>query len=128
MRIERYEWAVFVQKLNNRDFDATSVGWSLGYSGDPYQLWHSSQIKEGSNFCSFKHAEADRLIEAARLELDENRRTKLYHRFNEILHHEQPYTFMFCNPALVAVSKRFDGVKVHTMGLNYIEWKVKKAP
>ncbi|MCX7678804.1 MAG: peptide-binding protein [Spirochaetes bacterium] len=127
MHIERYEWAVFVQKLNNRDFDATSVGWSLGYSGDPYQLWHSSQIKEGSNFCSFKNEEADRLIEAARLELDENRRIKLYHRFNRILHHEQPYTFMFCNPALVAVSKRFDNVKVHTMGLNYIEWKVKRA-
>lgn len=128
MHIERYEWAVFVQKLNNRDFEATSVGWSLGYSGDPYQLWHSSQIKDGSNFCAFKNAEADRLIEAARLELDERRRVKLYHRFNQILHHEQPYTFMFCNPALVAVSKRFDNVKIHTMGLNYIEWKVKKSP
>ncbi|MBP7583021.1 MAG: peptide-binding protein [Spirochaetes bacterium] len=128
MKLNRYEWAVFVQKLNERDFDATSVGWSLGYSGDPYQLWHSSQIKDGSNFCSFRNAEADRLIEAARLELDEARRVAMYHRFNEILHREQPYTFMFCNPSLAAVSKRFDNVKVHTKGLNYLEWKVKARP
>ncbi len=127
MRINRYEWAVFVQKLNDRDFDATSVGWSLGYSGDPYQLWHSSQIKEGSNFCAFSGPEADRLIEAARVEFNEARRVDLYHRFNEILHREQPYTFMFCNPSLVAVSKRFSNVKVHTMGLNYLEWKVEGA-
>jgi peptide/nickel transport system substrate-binding protein len=128
MKINRYEWAVFVQKLNERDFDATSVGWSLGYSGDPYQLWHSTQVGEGSNFCSFKNAEADRLIEAARLEFNEERRVAMYHRFNEILHHEQPYTFMFCNPAMAAVSRRFDNVKVHTKGLNYLEWKVKVRP
>ncbi len=125
MKLNRYEWAVFVQKLNERDFDATSVGWSLGYSGDPYQLWHSSQIKEGSNFCAFRNAEADRLIEAARVEFNEERRIAMYHRFNEIVHHEQPYTFMFCNPAMAAVSRRFDNVKVHTKGLNYLEWKVK---
>lgn len=128
MKINRYEWAVFVQKLNDRDFDATSVGWSLGYSGDPYQLWHSTQIKEGSNFCSFRNAEVDRLIEAARMEFNEERRVAMYHRFNEILHQEQPYTFMFCNPALAAVSRRFDNVKVHTKGLNYLEWKVKARP
>ncbi len=33
---------------------------------------------------------------------------------------------MFTTPALVAVSRRFDNVKVHTMGLDFEEWKVKK--
>lgn len=124
MNINRYEWAVFVKKLNERDFDAVSLSWSLGYSGDPYQLWHSSQAGEGSNFCSFKSAEADRIIERARVEFNEDRRVALYRRFNRIVHEEQPYTFLFCNPSLVVASRRFGNVKVHTKGLNITEWTV----
>ncbi len=125
MNINRYEWAVFVKKLDERDFDAVTLGWSLGYSGDPYQLWHSSQIKEGSNFCAFSSAEADRIIEQARVEFNDDRRARLYHRFNRIVHEEQPYTFMFCSPSLVVVNKRFDNVKVHRKGLFIPEWNVR---
>jgi peptide/nickel transport system substrate-binding protein len=125
MNINRYEWAVFVKKLDERDFDAVTLGWSLGYSGDPYQLWHSSQIKEGSNFCAFSSAEADRIIEQARVEFNDDRRARLYHRFNRIVHEEQPYTFMFCSPSLVVVNKRFDNVKVHRKGLFIPGWNVR---
>ncbi len=123
MNIERYEWAVFVDRLNKHNFDAVTLSWSLGYSGDPYQLWHSSQVAAGSNFCSFKNARADAIIESARVNFDEGSRNVLYHEFNRILHDEQPYTFLFCNPSLVAVSRRFSNVKVHTRGMNYLEWK-----
>ena len=122
--INRYEWAVFLSKIQSHDFDAVPLAWSLGYSGDPYQLWHSSMIKQGSNYCAFSNAEADRLIEAARMEFDANKRNKMYHRFHEILHEEQPYTFLFCNPELVVVSKRFQNVNVHLMGLEIVEWQV----
>jgi len=125
MNINRYEWAVFVNKLNSRDFEAVTLSWSLGYGGDPYQLWHSSQTERGSNFCNFSNREADAIIEAARMEFNEDRRTRMYHRFHEIIHEEQPYTFLYSTPALVAVSRRFDNVKVHKRGLNYLEWKVK---
>ncbi|HQP47275.1 MAG TPA: peptide-binding protein [Spirochaetota bacterium] len=127
MNINRYEWAVFVKKLTEKDFDAVTLAWSLGYSGDPYQLWHSSQINEGSNYCGFLNAESDRIIEKARVEFDDKKRVQLFRRFNHILHDEQPYTFMFCNPSLVVVSRNFDNVKVHTMGLNITEWKVRKG-
>ena len=124
MSINRYEWAVFVQKLNQRDFDAVTLAWSLSWEEDPYQLWHSSQIVGGSNFCGFSNREADDIIVRARAEFDENRRVRLFHRFHRILHEEQPYTFLFCSPSQVVVSKRFNNVKVHTRGLNTREWKV----
>jgi peptide/nickel transport system substrate-binding protein len=126
MLINKFEWAVFVQNLHKRDFEAVMLAWSLGYNDDPYQLWHSSQIPQGSNYCSFNSPESDRLIETARKEFDAEKRYKLYRRMGVILHEEQPYTFMFTNPALVVVSRRFENVKVHTAGLEYLEWKVKK--
>lgn len=125
MNIMKYEWAVFIEKIQKRQFDAVSLGWSLGYNSDPYQLWHSSQAQSGSNFTSFKNAEVDRLIESARSEFNESARIAMYHRIHEILHYEQPYTFLYCSPAMEAVSKRFDNVKVHVRGLNYHEWTVR---
>ncbi|HOM88930.1 MAG TPA: peptide-binding protein, partial [Spirochaetota bacterium] len=124
MDINRYEWSVFVNKIDKRDFDAVTLGWSLSWEGDPYQLWHSSEVKAGSNFCYFINREADEIIEKARKEFDVNKRIALYRRFHEIIHDEQPYTFLYCTPALVAVSKRFTNVIVHKRGLNYVEWKV----
>ena len=100
------------------------MGWSLSWESDPYQLWHSSQIDKGSNFVGFRSEEADRIIETARQEFDLEKRIPLYHRFHEILHEEQPYTFLFTAEALVAVSRRFENVNVFPMGLYPLEWWV----
>ncbi|SFN06513.1 ABC transporter substrate-binding protein [Thermodesulforhabdus norvegica] len=124
MHIRRLEWAVFIQKIQSRDFDACTLGWSLGWESDPYQVWHSSQAEQGSNFVGFRNDEADLIIEKARREFDPERRRRLYHRFHEILHEEQPYTFLFTMKALVAVHKRFQDVYVYPMGLNPLEWWV----
>ncbi len=128
MSIQRLEWAVFLQKINDDDFDACTLGWALGWENDPYQIWDSSQaVKGGSNFVGFKNAEADQLIMAARKEFDPEKRRKMYYRLQEIIHEEQPYTFLFTTKALVAVSKRFQNVVVYPMGLAPLYWWVPKA-
>ncbi len=127
MEIDRFEWAVFLDKIQSRNFDATALGWSdPDFQDDPYQIWHSSQIQSGSNYIGFSNKEADQIIETARKEFDENKRIKMYHRFHEILYYEQPYTFLYTSPALAVVSKRFTNVKVHTRGMRFMEWKVRK--
>lgn len=122
MEIRKMEWAVFLKKIDDRDYQAVSLGWSLGFDSDPYQLWHSSQIKEGSNFVGFSDPEADALIEKVRTTFDYEQRIKIYHRIHAIIAREQPYTFLFCRPTLAVVSKRFGNVKVHPVGLDLTEW------
>jgi peptide/nickel transport system substrate-binding protein len=124
MEIRKLEWAVFIQRIQQHDFDACTLGWSLGWEQDPYQLWHSSQAKDGSDFVGFKNAEADRIIEEARREFDAAKRHQMYKRLDEIIHEEQPYTFLFTTEALVAVSRRFQNVNVYPMGLYPREWWV----
>ncbi|HUX01903.1 MAG: peptide-binding protein [Phycisphaerae bacterium] len=117
------EWSVFVTKLDNRDYDAIMLGWTGTIEDDPYQIWHSSQIADrGSNHVGFRHAEADRLIEEARAELDPAKRNALYHRFHRILHEEQPYTFMRAGESLRVMSPRIQGVRLHKIGLDSREW------
>lgn len=128
MNIERMEWAAFLERIDQRKFDAVALGWATGFEGDPYQIWHSSQAEEknGHNFVSFINQEVDQIIEQARIEFDENKRDKLYWRFQEIINEYQPYTFLMSNDSLVVVSKRFKNVIVHKAGLEPLEWKVEK--
>jgi peptide/nickel transport system substrate-binding protein len=121
--ISQLEWTVFVGKLDDRNYDAIMLSWTGGVEGDPYQIWHSSSIEnKGSNHVSFNNPEADRLIEAARVEFDREKRNALYHQFHRLLHREQPYTFLFSSRQRKAVHKRLDGVRIHVLGLNPEEW------
>lgn len=124
MDIRKTEWAVFTSRLNDRKFDAVTLAWSMGVESDPYQIWSSTQAESGSNFVGFKNAEADRLIEQARQEFDRAKRIELYRKFSEIVHEEQPYTFLFCRKATVAVAKRFENVTVYPLGVDPLEWYV----
>ncbi|HEY7535684.1 MAG TPA: peptide-binding protein [Thermodesulfobacteriota bacterium] len=124
MNIRRLEWAVFTKQLDERKFDAVTLSWAMGVESDPYQIWHSSQAEKGSNFIGFKNKEADQIIEQARIEFNRKKRIELYRRFADIVHAEQPYTFLFCRKSTVALSHRFKGVKVHPLGLDPLEWFV----
>ncbi len=124
MTIRKTEWAVFTTRLNERNFDAVTLAWSMGIESDPYQIWSSTQAEAGSNFIGFKNAEVDRLIEEARKEFDRDKRIELYRQFSEIIHEEQPYTFLFCRKATVAVNKRFENVTVYPLGIEPTEWYV----
>lgn len=126
MNIERMEWAAFIGKIEKKEFEATSLGWSIGFEDDPYQLWHSSQskIERGSNFVSFENGEVDRAIEEARAEFNPERRNSLYKKMQKIIYDEQPYTFLFANYSLVVVSNRFKNVIVHKAGIDPMEWEL----
>ncbi len=118
------DWSLFNKVLDDRSFDAVIMGWSLPVEADPYQVWHSSQAKKGSNFVGFRNREADLIIEEGRVTFDKQERVKLYRRFHHIVHREQPYTFLFVNESLIALDRRFENVKVYPLGLNPGEWWV----
>lgn len=126
MDIRTMEWATFVGHLNSRQFDAVALAWSFDFDQDPYQVWHSSQAEQGSNFVGFKNKEVDQIIEWAREIFDKDKRNQLYRKFHKIIHEEQPYTFLYTGPALVVRNKRFKNVKVYKGGLDILEWKVSK--
>ena len=112
-------------KINDRKFQAVTMGWGGDILQDPYRLWHSSQAgNRGANYSGFSNAAADAIIEQARRTLDEHKRAELYRKLHGILHEEQPFTFLYTRPTFRIVNKRFKNVKIYPLGLNYFEWYV----
>lgn len=84
--------------FDDKNFDALTMGWALATPPEnPRQLWYSTGAKEkgSSNFVGFVNKEADKIIDALDYEYDQAARIKLYHRFDQIIHEEQPYTFLY---------------------------------
>ena len=118
------EWASFLESVDKRSFDACSMSWASPVESDPYQIWHSSQTEQGSNYVGFVNAEADQIIEAARQEFDPEKRNAMYRRFHAILHDEQPYTFLFNSRRKEVISNRFQGVTPYALGFDMRDWWV----
>ncbi len=102
------EWSVFIQKrVNQLDFDALILGWSMGIEPDLYQIWHSSQSGPFQlNFVGFSNPEADDLILKIRREYDHERQVEYCHRLHEIIAGEQPYTFLYVSRWTALLDKR----------------------
>ena len=120
------EWTIMIQRIQQRDYDAMTLGWSGSIESDPYQIFHSSQVSDGGdNYIYYVSPELDEVLEEARVTMDEDQRMALWHRCHEILHEDQPYTFLFTMKAVNFVNNRIRNVQQTTLGLNpLLEWYV----
>ncbi len=102
------EWSVFIQKrVNQLDYDALILGWSMGIEPDLYQVWHSSQShKFQLNLAGFQDDEADELIVKIRQEYDHQRQVEYCHRLHKIIAAAQPYTFLYVTRKTALLDKR----------------------
>jgi peptide/nickel transport system substrate-binding protein len=101
--------------IRNRNFDSALVEIELTGDPDPYPLWHSTQAENGQNFAGFANAEADVVMEEARLTADPERRLELYYRFQEIFAEEVPSLLIYYPIYTYAVDAEVRDVQLSPM-------------
>jgi peptide/nickel transport system substrate-binding protein len=114
LKLERLEFAQLYEHVDDWKFEATIAGWANGINDDPSQIWAGSQadIKKSSNFIGYKNADADKLMAAARVEYDEDKRAVLYRQLHQIIHDDYPVCFLVAPSQIVIVSDRYRNVKI----------------
>jgi peptide/nickel transport system substrate-binding protein len=123
MKYRPMEWSVMLQHLQDHDFDATSLGFGdPDVYTDPFEIWHSSQAKNGQNWVSFNDPAVDKLIEEGRREFDEGKRTTLWRALGREIHSQQPFMMLTVSPELEAVKKKFRGVKPSLTYYDFSRW------
>lgn len=120
VELEGVDWPVLIQRLEASNFDVVTLGWSSSPESDPYQIFHSDNAKVGGdNRIGYRSSRLDAAIEAARVEMDKEKRMKLWHDVHGILHEDQPYTFLLNRQALRFFNNRLKNVESSPLGLNY---------
>ncbi len=122
MEIESLHFDVLVERLESRDFDAITLGWTSGFEIDILQMFHSTRVfsedaegeEKGENFVAYRSEELDELIDRARRTMDEDERMKIWHEAHRVLYEDQPYTFLFRRESLLFVDERIENVEIMT--------------
>lgn len=122
---------VIVEKLQSRNWEAY-VGAFGGGGVEPhngFNIWYSQgslhQFNQGMQpgeppikdwKASDWELEIDRLFEAGVKELDENKRKKIYGRFQQIVQEELPFIYLVNPLSLEAVRNRIKNIKFSALG------------
>lgn len=120
------KWALMLQKLRKKEFDASILGWALNWKTDPFQIWHGSQadVPDSSNSIGYKNPEVDELIETLRVTLDPAEQNKLCHQIHRLIYEDQPYVFLFMDKATAGCDTRLENIHFYKIrpGYDTREW------
>ena len=128
--LDPQEFSVMLQRLDNRDLDAVLMGWGGVVHDDPYQIFDSSQAAgTGSNYVQYSDKALDAAISKARSTLDPDENNLMWHKVHDIIHADQPYTFLYEEKELTFAARRLHGLEsTGISGLNTPdEWYVPLA-
>ena len=86
------------------------MGYTIDTSLDLRSNFHSASIAEGSNYARYRNPEMDRLLEVAAAQPDILAERPYLNQIQQIVHREQPVTFLWESQRLTAVNKRLKNV------------------
>jgi len=114
------DWSIFLESTKQHDFDMYYGAWiSTPIPTDHKQIYHTASYNGGSNYTGFGNDQTDALIDSIRITLDDDKRAVLNHRFQEILHDECSYIFLYYPKEKIAIHKRFSNAETSPMRPGY---------
>ncbi len=126
VQISPLKWALMLEKLDKKEFDASMLGWAMSWKQDPFQIFHGSQadVPSSSNSIGYSNPEMDKLIETLRVTFDPAKQKEMYHRMHRIFYDDQPYAFLFCDKQTGGHLSRIRNVKFYKIRpcLDHREW------
>lgn len=114
LQVRELEYTAFVAQKARRDWDALLALRSLRPFGDPYDFVHSRGI---DNDGGWQDAEADRLAELVRTEIDEARRLEHLRHLHTRVHQQQPLALLVHPQVAILFRKQIQAAAPGPRGL-----------
>ena len=118
VQITTVEWSVLVDRLFSFDYEACRVGITQVPEPDTlvYQWYHSSAIG-GMNFLQFSNEEMDNLLDAGRMEPDQDKRKEIYVEIATLVYELAPTVITYHELRATGYRAEIEGIKSHTSNL-----------
>ncbi len=114
------DWSIFLENTKQHNFDMYYGGWiNSPIPMDHKQVYHTSSYNGGSNYVGFGNDETDALIDSMRVEIDEDKRAVMNKKFQQIVHDECAYIFLYNPTERIAIHKRFTNAETSPMRPGY---------
>ena len=128
-KLDVQESNVFFENLQSRKLDAWMAGWSIGLEIDPLDAWGSDLKKSRFNFPGYRNPRIDELSELAKQKMDPLQARPYWLEYQEILHRDQPITFLYWIKETQGFNKRIEGAELNISGTfyNVDDWRLRPS-
>jgi dipeptide transport system substrate-binding protein len=119
VKLATFDWPTYLERSRKGEHQMIQLGWT-GDNGDPDNflniLLGCSAVKSGSNVSRWCHQPFNELIQQAKINTDQKRRTDLYMKAQEIFKAESPWVPLAHGRVYRAMSSRVEGFSIHPLG------------
>ena len=81
----------------------------------PY--WYSDPDVAALNFQSYSNSEVDKILDLLETKLSNERKNELIKEFQEIIHKDEPVTFLYWTPNIIVYNTRIKNLKITPYGV-----------
>jgi peptide/nickel transport system substrate-binding protein len=111
------ELNTYLNNLKKHNVEMFISAWIASPTGNDLKpIWHTEAAQPGgNNFANFTNPSCDSLLDAIRVELNEDKRADLWKKFQLLLHNEAPFVFLYNPTERIAISKKFTNAEPSVM-------------
>ncbi|MDZ7625129.1 MAG: ABC transporter substrate-binding protein [Ignavibacteriaceae bacterium] len=120
---EKMELGAFIDNLYERKLDSwmAALGVTIPLDLKPY--WYSDPNVAAVNFPSYSNSEVDKILNQLETRISTERKNELIKEFQEIIHKDEPVTFLYWTPNVVVYNKRIKNLKITPYGVLVHCWE-----
>jgi dipeptide transport system substrate-binding protein len=119
LALESFDWGTYLAKVRKGEHQMVQLGWT-GDNGDPdnflVMLLGCEAAKNGSNYARWCDPKFQKLMEAAKVTIDQKERTKLYEEGQKIFKQEAPWVTLAHAKVFRAMDSRVEGFQMSPFG------------
>jgi len=118
LQIESMDWGKFKEDVDKGNAQMWNLNW-VGFKGpDIYRYAFSSRSipPHGANRGRFSDPRLDQLLESAKIEVNFERRKKLYDQVQELVDSELPYIFLWHEEQFAVLNSRVNNYEIYMDG------------
>jgi peptide/nickel transport system substrate-binding protein len=125
VNIQTMELNTFLDNLFSKKFNAWIASW---YIAIPIQLkimWYSDLNSTPLNVQSYSNKDIDRILDEIESSPEKEQLIRLYRQFQEIMHNDEPVTFLYWIDDITAHNKRIKDIDINPLGVIHHCWNWK---
>lgn len=121
--LEKIEQGAFINNLYERKFDSWMAGFGVPIPLDLKPYWYSDPNVGFLNFSGYKSDEADAILNQLETKISYDKKNELIKRFQEIIHQDEPVTFLYWTPNIIIYNKRIKNLNITPYGVLVHCWE-----
>ena len=127
IKVETLEMGTLIDKLNSKSMDAWMAAWYIPIPIELKVFWYSDLQYSPLNFASYQNKKADKIMDELTKNSTMDKKKELYFKFQEILHEDEPVTFMYWKSNIVGINENLRNTGIGPLGAitHCWEWSVK---